>query len=191
MRIGIFGGSFNPPHKAHVLVASLVLSSDLVDKILVVPCLAHPFSKDLEGFSHRMEMCRLAFGIFGDQVMVSDLEERLSGMSYTIDTLRALTSERPGDEFRLITGSDIVLEFSRWREGSEVERLAPPILLGRGDADVPVPDGWEKIWDHPLPDVSSSEIRKMILRDDDCRRLLPAHVFLYIKENELYGSKNR
>lgn len=153
MRIAVFGGSFDPPHVAHVLAVRYVLSVGLVERVVVVPVFHHALDKKLSPFPLRVEMCKAAF--LGDErVSVSELEATLPAPSYTLHTLEALRKMHPEDELRLVVGADVLGETRKWHEFERVERLAPLIVLGRAGIDTP---------DAPpavLPDVSSTEARK-------------------------------
>lgn len=182
MRVGIFGGSFNPPHVAHVLAAAYVLSCCEIDRLLVVPAYQHPFAKALTPFSDRLEMCRRAFRDLA-RVEISAVEEQLGGESRTVRTLEHLHGEHPEWRMRLVVGADVVHEMDRWWSPERVKQLAPPIVLGRiGIA--PPPD-----FEHAprvLPEVSSSAIRTALARGVPQDDLLPRAVVEYIAERGLY-----
>lgn len=173
-----FGGSFDPPHLCHVLVAALGLSSGEVDDILVAPCFAHPFNKKMAPFEHRIEMCRRAFAPFGQRVEVSDIERSLGGAGRTLDTLRELQKQLADRVFRLLVGSDILQEKDSWYRFDEVARIAPPLVVGRA--------GQTPGAGFVLPDVSSSQVRTMLARRQECAGLLPASVRAYVSQHQLY-----
>ncbi|MFH1530498.1 MAG: DUF2520 domain-containing protein [Pseudomonadota bacterium] len=185
MRLGVFGGSFNPPHHCHVLAVGLALSSGQVDRVVVIPTHVHPFDKLLAPFDDRMEMCRRAFAIFGDRVEVSDLEARLIGPSYTVETLKALARERPGVPLRLILGTDLLDEVDRWKAFDEVLSLAPPLWIGREGRDAP----GDMIFPFQLPDVSSTGIRLRLRTGEAPEGLVPAAVLEHIRSAGLYATQ--
>ncbi|MGE0324878.1 MAG: nicotinate-nicotinamide nucleotide adenylyltransferase [Polyangiaceae bacterium] len=184
MRVAVFGGSFNPPHIAHVLAVTYVASLGLCERVLVVPVHAHAFDKHLVPFSLRLSMCREAMG-FIPGVEVSDIEASLPPPNYTLHMLRALAEQNPDWQLRLVVGADVLGESHKWHAWDEVCALAPPIVLGRvgymrPDAPPPV-----------LPDVSSTRIRKLLeTRDDDAQRelelLLPRCVRETIEREKLF-----
>ncbi|HNS98566.1 MAG TPA: nicotinate (nicotinamide) nucleotide adenylyltransferase [Polyangiaceae bacterium] len=180
--VAVFGGSFNPPHIAHVMATVFVLSTKKhIDQLLVVPCFLHPFSKALAPFEDRFAMCQLAFGWI-PRVTVSPIERDLGGESRTIRTLRHLQAMHPTWTLRLVIGTDIVGEIPRWDSFSEIERLAPPIVLSRKgftDSNEPLV---------VFPPISSTEIRQAIARGqfDSVRDSVPSLVFDYIVEASLY-----
>ena len=181
-RVAIFGGSFNPPHVAHVLAVAYVLACADVDRVLVVPCFRHPFSKALAPFPARMEMCRLAFSDLA-RVEISNVEEELGGDSLTVRTLERLAERHPDWAMRLVVGADVVHEMDRWTSPDRVRALAPPLILGRVGFALP-----KDLADAAavLPDVSSTAIRAAIARGDIATKLLPRRVAGYIAEHALY-----
>lgn len=184
MKVAFFGGSFNPPHVGHVLAASYARSVGF-DKVLVVVVHQHAFSKPLEEFEHRVEMARLAFEPLAG-VEVSSIEARLPAPNYTVHTLQALLAERPDWQMRLLMGSDVLTEAAHWHAFEQVERLAPPFVLGRAGAPHPDAAGVE------LPDVSSTEVRACLSNAGDpaaakwLDRHVPAAVLAYVQARRLY-----
>jgi nicotinate-nucleotide adenylyltransferase len=182
MKYGIYGGSFNPPHMCHVLTVALALSSGQVDKVLVIPCFSHAFDKKLLTFEHRFAMCRAAFQLFGERVIVSRLEEDMGGVSYTVDTLSRLRREMPEDSLRLVAGADIVPELAKWKQPEEVKRLAPLLIIGRDEYG----EEGSSLFPWPLPNLSSTMLRDLLLTGSVQAGLLPSGVMEYINENKLY-----
>jgi nicotinate-nucleotide adenylyltransferase len=181
--VAIFGGSFNPPHVAHVLAVAYVLSTADVDRLVVVPTFKHPFGKPLAPFDDRVRMCELAMAPL-PSVEVSRIEERLDGASLTLRTLEAIKQEHPDWELRLVMGADLLLEADKWFRFDEVRKLAPPIVLGRAGFDQPgAPPPI-------LPAVSSTRVRELIARGrwSDLVALLPRHVMEHIRARGLYDA---
>src|SRR5688572_26936933 len=117
--IGVFGGSFNPPHVAHQMVCLFVLETEAVDALWMVPTYAHPFGKALVGYDDRVAMCALAAAPFGGRVVVSRLEEEVARRpgfvaSRTYDTMLALRAAEPDAALRLVIGADILAERDKW-----------------------------------------------------------------------------
>ncbi len=180
-RIAVFGGSFNPPHVAHQMVALYVVETQPVDHLLVVPCFRHPFDKALLPFEERFEMCRLAMAPLGPRVSVSTVEKEIGGeASRTYDTLVALGGRFPGASFRLVIGADILPELDKWYRWPEVERMAPPLVVGR--AGHALPEGARV----ELPAISSTEIRERLSRGESVEGLVPRSVSEYISRRGLY-----
>jgi len=183
VRVGIYGGSFNPPHVAHVLAAAYVLSCREIDRVLVVPAFRHPFAKALTSFADRIEMCRLAFADLG-RVEVSSIEEELGGESRTVRTLEHLQALHPDWRMRLIVGADVVHELDRWWNPERVKAIAPPLVLGR--LGITPPPGFE---DAPcvLPDVSSTAIRAAFAAGEAPTDHVPRTVIEYARARGLYS----
>lgn len=180
-RVAIFGGSFNPPHVAHVLAAVYVLSTEPIDQVLVVPVYKHPFSKELASFEDRLEMCRRAFAWI-PRVGVSPVERDLEGESLTLRTLEHLAALHPDWAMRLLIGADVVNDLPKWHRFDRIAEIAPPIIVGR--AGVVVESAPEPI----LPRVSSTEVRDAFAHGDRVRleKLVPRDVLSLIEERGLY-----
>lgn len=183
MNLGVYGGSFDPPHLAHVQVATRLLSRGLVDHVLVVPVYEHAFAKDLLPFAERLELCRLAFdGLVG--VTVSDLERDLPRPNFTWATLQAVRHLHPNAELRLIVGADVLADLPRWHRIEEVLRLAPLLAVGRSGFDRP------DVHELELPDVASRRLREELRQRTGAvsaaRESLPASVWQRIVERDLY-----
>lgn len=189
--IGILGGSFNPPHDAHVDICRQALDGGHVQRVIVVPAYRHPFGKPLAPFAHRMAMVRLAFEPFGDKVEVSDIEGALSGVSYTIDTVRALRRRHRNACFRLLLGADVLAELPKWKDIRQLLRLAPALVFPRAGSPVPtLPRGLSNIEVVGMqpPDVSSSGVRQQLADGADKIPAVPAAVMDYILKHGLYRS---
>ncbi|MBI2388980.1 MAG: nicotinate (nicotinamide) nucleotide adenylyltransferase [Deltaproteobacteria bacterium] len=182
MRVGIYGGSFNPPHVAHVLAAAYVLACREIDRVLVIPTFQHPFAKSLVSFADRVAMCRLAFADLS-RVEISTLEEELGGESRTVRTLEHLQAQHPDWRMRLVVGADVVHELDRWWSPERVKALAPPLVLGRlGFAPPPGFEGAPSV----LPEVSSTAIRAAFSRHAPPHDLVPRAVIEYAQQRRLY-----
>lgn len=199
MRVGIYGGTFSPPHNGHVAAARAFMEQMWLDFLYVIPT-ALPPHKEMEcavSSAHRLEMSRLAFeGI--DGICVSDMEIRRGGISYTVDTLRALSA--PDRRLFLLCGTDMVLTLDEWREPQEIFRLCYPTYVRR-EAD-PALDARlvakisqykeaygkvvRRIVTQPL-EISSSMVRERLRTGASVSELLPPAVEKYIADNHLYG----
>lgn len=181
LRVAIFGGSFNPPHVAHVLAAVYVLSTEPVDQVLIVPVYKHPFSKELASFEDRLEMCHRAFAWI-PRVVVSAVERDLDGESLTLRTLEHLAAIHPDWSMRLLIGADVVNDLPKWHRFDRISEIATPIIVGR--AGVVAEGAPEPI----LPRVSSTEVRDAFAHGDRARleKLVPRDVLSLIEERGLY-----
>lgn len=178
--LGVFGGSFNPPHAGHVVVVSYALSVAPIDAVIVVPTFQHPFGKVMAPFEDRALMCERAFAPIRG-VTISRIEEELGGDSFTVRTLEALHARMPDTKLRLLIGADVLPETPRWREWDRIEVLAPPFVIGRsGSASVDEgPD---------MPSISSTAIRARYEQGASVERLVPRAVDRYVREHGLYGT---
>lgn len=179
--VAVFGGSFNPPHLAHVLALAVVHARFNVDRILVVPTYQHPFAKQLAPFDDRVKMCQLAMG-FLPHVEISRIEEELGGESKTLRTLEKLQERHPGKQLRLMMGADIIVESAKWHRFDRIKELAPPIVLGR------VGVSYEGAPAPVLPNISSTEVRRALSTnvDDAAIELVPRKVVEYARARSLY-----
>lgn len=178
--LGVLGGSFDPPHSGHVLLAAYALSVAPIDGLLVVPTFEHAFGKPLTPFEHRVQMCQLAFG-FMKGVEVSRIEEELGGPSYTVHTLEALSGECPERGLRLIVGADILDEAHRWKDFERVRELAPLFVVDRaGFSRSRGEDALE------LPRVSSTLVRDRLRAGSAATGLVPRAVESYCHAHALY-----
>ena len=168
-RIAIFGGSFNPPHVAHVLAVVYALSTAPIDEVLVVPVFRHPFAKELASFDERLAMCQLGLGWIPN-VTVSPVERELGGESLTLRTVEHLAQVHPEWSLRLLIGADVLGDLPKWHRFDRIAELAVPLVLGRvgvvppspGEGPVPIPTAPLPV----LPRVSSTEIRAAIAAGD-------------------------
>lgn len=180
--LAVFGGSFNPPHLAHVLAVVVLHARFELDRVLVVPTFQHPFAKALAPYEDRLEMCRLAMGWL-PRVEVSRIEEELGGESRTLRTIERLRDRHPDHDLRLVMGADIVTESKKWFAFDRIAELAPPIVLGRVGVDYPGAPA------PVLPAISSTEVRAALASDAPPAAtldLVPASVVAYARARGLY-----
>jgi nicotinate-nucleotide adenylyltransferase len=189
-RIGLFGGSFNPPHVAHQLVALYVLET-LVDEVWFVPTYSHPFGKNLVAYDHRIAMCELASAPLGARARVSRAEQELAHKpdfvsSRTLDLIEHLYASFPEIELRLVVGTDILGEKDKWYRWDDVVAKAPLILVGRGGYEVPEGSVATGV---TMPEISATHVRELLGQvpsDPSVSSLLPKTVLSYIERHGLY-----
>jgi nicotinate-nucleotide adenylyltransferase len=182
MRVALFGGSFNPPHVAHQLVALYVLETAPVDELWLIPAYRHALEKPLSPFEDRLEMTKLAAAALGPRVKVSDVERAIGGESRTLHTLRRLRELHPEHVFSLVIGADLVAEVASWLGGEELARTVPFIVVGRGAA--PGPEGGVA-----MPELSSTAVRERLGAGKSVAGLVPRAVLDYIYARGLYAAK--
>jgi nicotinate-nucleotide adenylyltransferase len=183
-RIALLGGSFNPPHVAHVMAAWWVLATEDVDEVWLLPTYKHAFGKELAPFEDRVAMCRLAVkGLRG--VKVSSVEKALAKdplVGKTVRVLELLRERHPRTRFALVVGTDILREVSKWYRWEDIQRLADVIVVGREGYPQGAPPGAPL-----LPRISSTEIRERLARGEDVRGLVGKGVEEYARRKRLYG----
>lgn len=179
-QVAVFGGSFNPPHIAHVLAAVWALSSAPFSRLLVVPTYVHPFHKAMAPYEHRLRLCELAFAELR-RVEVSRIEAELGGESRTLRTLEELQHRLPDARLRLVIGSDLLAETSKWHAFERISELARPLVVGRaghGEGD--------DVERYVLPPISSTEVRRRFRTGENVDALVPHAVAEYVRVHGLY-----
>lgn len=186
-RIGVFGGSFDPPHRGHTALALAALAHLNLDLLLVVPTgTAWHKSRPLSAAQHRLAMCAWAFGDM-PRARVDDCEIRRGGPSYTVDTLEALHQAYPGAEFFLLMGQDQAQRLETWSRAETLPQLATLCVAARAGSEDQLP---EHVLPVPMPlmDVSSSAVRAAVAAKGDTSALLAPAVARYIAQHRLYAT---
>lgn len=189
-RVAMLGGSFDPVHIGHLFIAEEARLRFRYDRILFVPAAHSPHKADspVAPAADRLQMLELA--IAGHQAFSIDTWElEQGGVSYTIDTMRHF-SQRHRQRVGLIIGDDLVESFERWREARELVQLADIMVARRDDRPLPPLLAAASAIDNSPLAVSSSMIRERIGRGAAFRYLVPDGVFTYIRQQNLYGSRN-
>jgi len=198
LRIGILGGTFNPPHLGHLICAQEALTQLELDRVVLMPAGQPPHKPRLPGDPgalHRLELCRRA--VLGDpRLEVSALEVERDGPSYTVDTLQELHSKTPDNELFLIVGGDVAAGLPSWREPERVLSLATLAVAARRgttresiDASLAGLQGGERaeFFRMPRVGISSTDIRRRVQLHEPIKYLVPDPVASYIDEHRLYG----
>ena len=191
MRIGIYGGSFNPIHKGHTQLAAFIVAQGLVDELWLLVSPLNPLKSgemsNIAEYEHRLKMAELATeGIEG--VNVSDFERHLPLPSYTINTLGELQKVYPEHEFVLVIGADNWEQFPRWYHADEIIEKYRILIYRRPGCEIDetaLPASVQVV-DTPLYDVSSTQIRESVKKGRMMRRWLDEKVARYIKRHQLY-----
>jgi nicotinate-nucleotide adenylyltransferase len=195
VKLGLLGGTFNPPHIGHLVCALQALHELELDRVLLVPVHAPPH-KGVEadpGVEHRVELCRRA--VEGETALrVSLVDAEVAGPSYTVGTLRRLHERCPGDDLTFIVGGDMALSLPAWREPAAILELAELGVAER--EEVRRADIAERLagldldrirfFDMPRIDISSSLIRRLVAAGRPIRHLVPDGVAGYIEQAGLY-----
>ncbi len=188
-RIGIFGGTFDPPHNGHIAIAKQAMKQLRLDKVYFVPAYIPPHK--LRHYSttaeHRLKMVRLA--IEGKkEFIVSTIELRRCGISYTVETLKSFKKRFPNANLVLIIGADNLAQFNTWKSSKTILQLATLAVYRRKEFHWALNNC--KIAFEPIKGkllhVSSTEIRKRIEKGLPVVKLMPKSIQLYIKQHSLY-----
>lgn len=188
-RLGLFGGSFNPVHLGHLLVAQAAREELRLDRVFFIPAAQSPFKPDTElaSAAERLRLLRLALA-GKTWCEVDDREVRRGGVSYSIDTVREFAVRFPGAELFYLIGADHVALLPKWRDALELDRLTRFVAIPRPGAPlVPFPDPFrgESLQGFPTS-VSASEIRARVLAGLPIDWLVPPAVAEAIRNNQLY-----
>jgi nicotinate-nucleotide adenylyltransferase len=194
--IGILGGTFNPPHMGHLVMAQEALDQLDLDRVVLMPVAVPPHKEAREdpGAAARLELCRLAVAD-DERFEVSTLEIERGGASFTVDTLRELHDVEPEHDLTFIVGGDMAQSLPAWREPESILRLARLAVAEREGVrreDIarrlePLHDGDRVVFfDMPRIDVSSSTIRRRVAEGRPVRYLVPDSVAAAIREHGLY-----
>lgn len=202
MRIGIFGGTFDPIHLGHLVLAEQCREQAALDQVLFVPAARppHKLGREVTPFAQRVEMLALA-SAGHSAFRIDELEKNRPGPSFTADTLEQIHQRLPSAELFLVLGSDSLSDLPHWHGPQRIAALATLLVWGRAGSPVP---GAEKIWaDMRLPpdvslrqqsistvliDISSRDLRRRAAEGKSLRYLVPRPVEIYIQEKHLYQS---
>ncbi len=200
MRLGIYGGSFDPVHFGHLRLAECCREQCPLDRVWFLPAAIPPHKPDGLDTSgrDRAEMLEVALAEH-EGLEVCSLELERGGVSYTVDTLAEIAAAQPEAELFLLLGADMLVDLPTWYQPEEICRLTTPLVVGRPNAPEPdferlsgilSPERIDEIRRHriemPPVDASSSEIRRRVARGENIDDLTPAAVAVYIAEHKLY-----
>lgn len=187
-RIALLGGSFNPPHLAHQMMCLWALSTRHADSVWLIPCFQHPFSKALEAFDHRVQMCKLATQpFFAGSVSVCEIEKEMPPPSRTFHTIQTLIQTYTEHTFAFMMGSDILADKQAWYRFDDIERMVDILVIGRaGHTSEDITHEASGSAMFQLPAISSTLIRERIARHEGIAHLVPSPVLDYIEAHKLY-----
>lgn len=200
MKIAILGGSFDPPHFGHWLVANQVRELLNLDEIWLMPCASHPFHKITSSAEHRLKMTRF---LAGKQIKVSDYEIKNDKTSYTIDTLNYFQKKYPNNEFFWIIGSDQIKDFKKWHCWQQIINKYSLIIFPREKNHLDLKTSFQKstglitisksvvFLDHKdvvVSNISSTLIKARIKMKESVLHFVPEKVAKYIKVHHLYSN---
>ena len=198
MRVGIYGGTFAPPHNGHVRAAKAFMEQMKLDYLFIIPSYIPPH-KQIDQYDdplYRLRMCELAFGDI-DGIVISDCEIKRGGKSYTYDTLSEL--QRPDTRLFLLCGTDMVLTFDKWYRYEDILHMCYPVYVRRendpiiGERIVEKISQYyrehgtmfRKILTEPII-LSSTDVREAVQKGEDISSMVPPGVERFIKDTGLY-----
>lgn len=198
-KIGIMGGTFNPIHNGHLMLAERSYQQYALDQVLVIPnkLPAYKDTDELLDARQRSEMVKLAIQPYS-YMQYSDMELRRQGITHTVDTLMELNRQYPDDQFYFILGADSLVHFEEWYQYREILKLAVILCAGRDGLECEkldpirenllsqVPEARIAYLDTPMMDISSTDIRERIAQKEQVMNWIPKPVYQYIMENHLY-----
>lgn len=192
-KIGLLGGTFDPPHIGHLVVADQVLHALSLDEVLLIPA-NEPWQKvgerTITPAEQRLEMTREAVGQEGRGLSVSDIELQIGGPSYTSVTVGVLAEQRPEAEWLVVVGADAAARLDTWHDTDSLRQQAKIVVVNRPGADFQPPTGWS--WDLvevPSLSVSGTAIRRRVSQGSSIRFLTPDPVIEQIEDWNLYRNE--
>lgn len=187
MKLGVFGGTFNPPHNGHLIVLTTVREELGLDRVLLVPCAIPPHKPHESVPDGKDRLAMLSLAIQEDEgLAASAIELKRGGVSYTVDTLEELRHIHPEASLFLIIGMDNVTEFHTWKEPARIRSMATVVAMTR--PGYPAGDAMAGVRSCPVPmiDISSTMIRERVKQNRSIRYLVPPGVEEYIARRGLY-----
>lgn len=189
-RIGIFGGSFNPIHNGHAIIASYIMQHGGLDQLWLMVSPQNPLKQphEMAGELHRLRMTEMVSHRI-DGVETSAFEFTMPRPSYTIDTLHALQDKFPDDEFWLVIGADNWAVWDRWRSHDEIIQQFHVLIYPRLGYEVSIPDTLTdrvRVVNAPIIELSSTTVRELLSNGQSIAFYVPADVEQYIVKHQLY-----
>jgi nicotinate-nucleotide adenylyltransferase len=200
MQIGIFGGTFDPVHLGHLILAETAREAASLDEVWFVPAFMAPHKQGQRSTParERIDMLRLALAGHS-QFRINDLEIRRRGPSFTVETLQELKSQHPDDEFLLLIGGDSLADFPTWRDPQRILELVRLVAVNRGRDPLNVEGAMKSLGngledriitvEMPAVDLSATEIRQRCRTGKSIRSWTPRAVELFIHQHRLYESE--
>ena len=190
MKTGIFGGSFDPPHTAHIQIALMAKEKFNLDRIIMVPTGQPPHKETAGEIHHRYNMCKIIADKYGFEI--SDYEINKKTYCYSFETLEHFKTLYPEDDIYFIIGGDSMKNFDKWKNPKRILELCTLVVASRDDGTAQAAKAAEKgyntkiyLLDNENIDVSSTQIRNIINGDGDAKGIEP-EILSYITENKLY-----
>jgi nicotinate-nucleotide adenylyltransferase len=191
MKLGLLGGTFDPPHLGHLILADRCAAALELDRVLFIPAFKPPHKLDVptSPFEHRLRLVQAAIA-GDDRFEANDMERTRGGISYTVETLRDLCAAHPSDTIQLLMGADSLADLPGWHLPKEIAALSRIGVYGRPGRFGDPPSWLNDRVDHvagPLIDISSTELRTLLTGGKGVRYLMPSKVIDQIRGLRLYG----
>jgi len=182
MKIGLFGGSFDPPHNGHLIVANTIVTKKYCDVVWFVPCAQHPYQKNISSATHRFSMIKTF-----NKLSICAYELNKNTTSYSIETLEYLQKLFPNDTFIWVIGSDQLVDFKKWHRYEDILKKFQVLVYPRTDYPLynALP-GMQKLNHVENIDVSSTQIKKLLKEGKSVESFTTPEIIKYIEENDLY-----
>ena len=193
-KIGLLGGTFDPIHTGHLIVAELIRDEMGLEKVYIVPAKKHPFKDNnfIAGEEHRLKMIHLAIDD-NDHLEVSDVEIKANQISYTVDTVLKFQEQREHDnwDIHFLMGMDNLNQLHKWKDPHKLVKMCKVVVFSRPGFK-PAPESNEflpfiQIISVPLLEISSTQIRDRVSKGRKIRYLVPPQIESYIIKNKLYA----
>ena len=187
MKIGILGGTFNPIHLGHLILAEEIREKIGLDRVIFVPTYLPPHKDNSNIASAQMRLAMIKLAIVGNKnFAISDIEIKRGGRSYTIDTIKEFNQKYPGDELYFITGSDLLTYLEEWKDLNEIIKIVKFIVATRPGYPLEKIPAYISTVDIRAVDISAFEVRERIRENKSFRYLVPDVVFRYIIRKRIY-----
>lgn len=200
MRLGVFGGSFDPVHLGHLILVEMCCDALRLDHVLFMVANRSPLKADKKPADNADRLAMVSLAIAGNSSFRLDPREtKRDGVSYTVDTIRELRNEQPNAELFFLMGADSLVDIAKWRQPEQLFEMAMPAVISRGGVGAP---NWESlrpfmsearfdaaqncVVPSPQVEISSADIRQRIAEGRSIRYLVPAAVEAYLREHRLY-----
>ncbi|MCB0271439.1 MAG: nicotinate (nicotinamide) nucleotide adenylyltransferase [Bdellovibrionales bacterium] len=176
MKIGFFGGTFNPPHLGHLLAATYALKTFDLDQVWFAPVFHHPFGKHSIPFEHRLAMCKLLIAELSPPFLVTDIEKEIAHEGKTYFTLKELQKRFPENTFSLVIGSDLQEQIKKWSHYNELQEEFTIHFVPRGEKDNPT----------SIPNISSTNVRADAYDTEIIKNVVTPEIHAYMEKNKFY-----
>jgi len=189
LRLGIYGGTFDPVHHGHLIVAADAVEELRLDYVLFIPCAVSPHKRGVQSASgeHRLAMLQKALRrCGGERFLLTQMELEREGLSYSVDTAAYLATQLPQASLYWLIGADQLPKLHTWYELERLQKLVTFAVMNRGETKPKLPKGCVWLKRERRIDIEATEIRRRCREGKPFEQLVPAAVAAYIRRNDLY-----